>query len=68
LAGAIYLHAGINTILSRSTKPAKHRKVQKLEAAIKAISERFKEQDARIQKVSDQVQMSAPAAQIVAED
>jgi hypothetical protein len=45
-----------------------HRKVQKLEAAIKAISERLKEQDGRIQKVSDQVQMSTPAAQMVVED
>ena len=45
-----------------------HRKVQKLEAAIKAMSERLKEQDGRIQKVSDQMQTSTPAAQMVVED
>jgi len=38
-----------------------HRKVQKLEAALDAVNARLKEQDAKIQKVSAQVEMSRPA-------
>jgi len=40
-----------------------HRKVQKLEAALEAVNERLKEQDAKIQKVSAQVELHKPAAQ-----
>jgi len=35
-----------------------HRKVQKLEAALEAINKHLKEQDAKIQKVSAQVEMT----------
>jgi Chaperone of endosialidase len=38
-----------------------HRKVQKLQAALEAVSERLKEQDARIRKVITQVQLSNSA-------
>jgi hypothetical protein len=45
-----------------------HRKVQKLEAALDVINERLKEQTAKIQKVSDQVQLSKPTPHMVASD
>ena len=45
-----------------------HRKVQKLEAALDAVNERLKEQAAKIQKVSDQVQLSKPTPHMVASD
>jgi hypothetical protein len=35
-----------------------HRKVQKLEAALEAVNERFKAQDAKIQTVSAQIELS----------
>jgi hypothetical protein len=35
-----------------------HRKVEKLEAALDAVNERLKEQDAKIQKVSAQIEMN----------
>jgi hypothetical protein len=40
-----------------------HRKVEKLEAALEALSERLREQDAKIQRVSAQLQMSSPESQ-----
>jgi hypothetical protein len=43
-----------------------HRKVQKLEAAFRAVNERLDEQDAKIQKVSAQVEQNKPAPQTVA--
>jgi hypothetical protein len=43
-----------------------HRKVQKLEAAFRAVNERLDEQDAKIQKVSAQVELNKPAPQTVA--
>ena len=43
-----------------------HRKVQKLEAALDAVSERLKQQDAKIQKVSTQVEIANPASRLVA--
>ena len=43
-----------------------HRKVQKLEAALDTVSERLKKQDAKIQKVSAQVEMANPASRVVA--
>ncbi len=43
-----------------------HRKVRKLEAALDAVNERLKQQDAKIQKVSAQVEMANPASRVVA--
>jgi hypothetical protein len=40
-----------------------HRKVAKLEAALQAVNERLAEQDAKIQKVSAQIEVSKPAPQ-----
>jgi Chaperone of endosialidase len=37
-----------------------HRKVQKLEAALEAVNARLKEQDAKILKVSEQIELSQP--------
>ena len=37
-----------------------HRKVEKLEAALHAVNERLAEQDAKIQKVSAQLELSRP--------
>jgi hypothetical protein len=45
-----------------------HRKVEKLEAALRAVNERLAEQDAKIQKVSAQLQVSKPAPQTVLND
>ena len=42
-----------------------HHKVEKLEAALTAVTEHLKEQDSKIQKVSVQVELSKPAAQTV---
>jgi hypothetical protein len=44
-----------------------HRKVQKLEAALETLSERLKEQDAKIQKVSNQVEQTGSARALVVE-
>jgi hypothetical protein len=43
-----------------------NRKVQKLEAAFRAVNERLDEQDAKIQKVSVQIEPNKPAPQTVA--
>ena len=45
-----------------------HRKVEQLEAALRAVNERLAEQDAKIQKVSAQVEVSKPAPQTVLND
>ena len=45
-----------------------HRKVEKLEAALLAVNERLAAQDAKIQKVSAQVEVSKPAPQTVLND
>jgi uncharacterized protein with von Willebrand factor type A (vWA) domain len=42
-----------------------HRKMQKLEAALEAVSERLKLQEARIQKVSAQLEPGKSAPQMV---
>jgi hypothetical protein len=42
-----------------------HRKVEKLEAALDAVNKRLEEQEAKIQKVSDQAELSKPAPQVV---
>ena len=42
-----------------------HRKVEKLEAALRAVNERLAEQDAKIQKVSAQVELSNGAPKTV---
>ena len=44
-----------------------HRKVQELEAALAAVNARLKEQDAKIEKVSMQIEINRPAAQTVAQ-
>jgi pyridoxal/pyridoxine/pyridoxamine kinase len=43
-----------------------HRKVQKLEAALKAVTEQLNEQAAQIQKVSGQIEMSKSATRFAA--
>jgi Chaperone of endosialidase len=45
-----------------------HRKVEKLEAALSAVNKRLAEQDAKIQKVSAQVELSKPVPQTVLND
>jgi hypothetical protein len=45
-----------------------HHKVEKLEAALRAVNERLAEQDAKIQKVSAQVEVSKAAPQTVLND
>jgi hypothetical protein len=40
-----------------------HRKVQRLEAALAAMDERLKEQDAKIERVNDKAELSKPAPQ-----
>src|SRR5207244_6471743 len=42
-----------------------HAKVQRLEAALEAVTERLKEQDAKIEKVCGQLDSNKPAAQVV---
>jgi endosialidase-like protein len=42
-----------------------HQKVQKLEAALAAVNERLKEQDAKIDKVNAKVELTKPAPQVV---
>ena len=42
-----------------------HQKVEKLEAALRAVNQRLSEQDAKIQKVSAQLEVSKPAPQTV---
>ena len=45
-----------------------HRKVEKLEAALRAVDQRLAEQDAKIQKVSAKLEVSKPAPQTVLND
>jgi Chaperone of endosialidase len=45
-----------------------HRKVEKLEAALRAVNERFAEQDAKLAKVNAQLQLSKSAPQTVLND
>jgi hypothetical protein len=42
-----------------------HRKVEELEAALRAVNDRLEEQDAKIHKVSAQLEMSKPAPKTV---
>jgi endosialidase-like protein len=42
-----------------------HRKVQRLEAALAAMDERLKEQDTKIERINDKVELSKPAPQTV---
>jgi len=42
-----------------------HRKVEKLEAALRAVNERLAEQDATIKRVSAQLELIKPAPQTV---
>ena len=43
-----------------------HRKVQRLEAALTATDARLKEQEAKIARVNDKLELSEPAPQTVA--
>ena len=45
-----------------------HRKVQNLEAALATLNERLKAQDAKIDKVNAQVELTKPAPQMVVND
>jgi hypothetical protein len=45
-----------------------HKKVQKLEAALEAVTERLREQDAKIQRVSAQRPVTNPAMRVAAEN
>jgi Chaperone of endosialidase len=45
-----------------------HRKVQRLEAALEAMSARLKQQDAKIERVSEQVELSKPAVRMASND
>jgi len=45
-----------------------HRKVQRLEAALAAVNERLKAQDAKIDKVNAKVQLTKPAPKMVADN
>jgi len=45
-----------------------HQKVQKLEAALKTVNERLKEQDAKIDKVNAKVEISRPVPQTVVDN
>jgi predicted PolB exonuclease-like 3'-5' exonuclease len=42
-----------------------HQKVQRLEAALAAVNERLKAQDAKIDKVNAKVELAKPAPQVV---
>jgi len=42
-----------------------HRKVEKLEAALTAVTEHLKEQDSKIEKVNTQIEIRRPAAPVV---
>jgi hypothetical protein len=41
-----------------------HRKVQRLEAALERVNERLKEQDAKIQSVSAQLELKEPTSTV----
>jgi hypothetical protein len=45
-----------------------HRKVQQLEAALEAVSQRLREQDAKIQKVTEQAKLTKSIMQVAAEN
>jgi hypothetical protein len=45
-----------------------HRKVEQLEAALRAVNERMAEQDAKIQKVAAELQLSRQAPQTVSNE
>jgi hypothetical protein len=45
-----------------------HRKVEKLEAALAAVNERLKAQDAKIDKVNAKVELIKPAPQMAVND
>jgi hypothetical protein len=45
-----------------------HQKVQRLEAALAAVNERLKAQDAKIDKVNAKVELTKPAPQMVVND
>jgi Chaperone of endosialidase len=66
--GEIYSvrYEAVNAMLLNEFLKA-HRKVEKLEAALEALSERLREQDPKIQRVSDQVEQTGSARALVVE-
>jgi hypothetical protein len=66
--GEIYSvrYEAVNAMLLNEFLKA-HRKVEKLEAALEALSERLREQDPKIQRVSDQVGQTGSAGALVVE-
>jgi len=58
-------YEAVNTMLLNEFLK-EHRKVEKLEAALEAVNKRLKEQDAQIQKVSAQLEVSKPSPHEVA--
>ena len=57
-------HEAVNTMLLNEFLK-EHQKVQRLEAALTAVNERLKAQDAKIDKVNAKVELSKPAPQTV---
>jgi hypothetical protein len=57
-------YESINAMLLNEFLKA-HQKVQRLEAALAVVNERLKAQDAKIDKVSDQLELSKSAPQVV---
>jgi hypothetical protein len=59
----------LNEFLKQHTEFIKeHQKVQRLEAALAAVNERLKAQDAKIDKVNAKVELTKPATQMVVTD
>ena len=57
-------HEAVNAMLLNEFLK-EHQKVQRLEAALTAVNERLKAQDAKIDKVNAKVELSKPAPQTV---
>ena len=53
-------------LLNESIK--EHQKVERLEAALAAVNERLKAQDAKIDKVNAKVELTKPAPQMIVND
>jgi hypothetical protein len=67
-AGEIYSvrYEAVNAMLLNEFLK-EHRKMEKLEAAFEALSECLREQDAKIQRVSERMEMTKPIMQVAAE-
>jgi len=57
-------HEAVNAMLLNEFLK-EHQKVQRLEAALTAVNERLKAQDAKIDKMNAKVELSKPAPQTV---